>query len=186
MREGGDRAGGIAPEEKARLLAEAETPGSSISLVARKYGLSSSLLFRWRHHRDAGSLTGLKAGEPVVPESELQKLKAKVRELQQLLGQKTEEVEILRAGIEIGREEKLLSPAQLSKLEVKATARALGVSCSNLMEPRSPRRPRSRTWPRTKTPSTPSRPSPAAEVPTGTGEQPQSSIASAGARAWLR
>lgn len=104
-------------EEKARLLAEAETPGSSVSLVARKYGLSSSLLFRWRHHRDAGSLTGLKAGEPVVPESELQKLKAKVRELQRLLGQKTEEVEILRAGIEIAREKKLLSPAQLSKLE---------------------------------------------------------------------
>jgi transposase len=71
-------------EEKARLLAESEAPGSSVSLVARKYGVSSSLLFRWRQHRDAGSLTGLKAGEPVVPESELQKLKAQVRELQRL------------------------------------------------------------------------------------------------------
>ncbi len=105
------------PEEKARLLAEAEAPGSSPSLVARKYGLSASLLFRWRKHRDAASLTGLKAGEPVVPESEVQKLRAKVRELQRLLGQKTEEVEALRMGIEIAREKKLLSPAQLSKLE---------------------------------------------------------------------
>jgi transposase len=105
------------PEEKARLLAEAEVPGSSPSLVARKYGLSPSLLFRWRQHRDAGSLTGLKAGEPVVPESELQKLKARVRELQRLLGRKTEDVEILRQGIELAREKKLLSPALLSKLE---------------------------------------------------------------------
>jgi len=104
-------------EEKARLLAEAEAPGSSISVVARKYGVTPSLMFRWRQHRDAGSLTGLKAGEPVVPESEVQKLKAKVRELQRLLGQKTEEVEALRMGIEIAREKKLLSPAQLSKLE---------------------------------------------------------------------
>jgi transposase len=104
-------------EEKARLLAEADAPGSSVSLVARKYGLAPSLMFRWRQHRDAGSLTGLKAGEPVVPESEVQKLKAKVRELQRLLGQKTEEVEALRMGIEIAREKKLLSPAQLSKLE---------------------------------------------------------------------
>lgn len=104
-------------EEKARLLAESEAPGNSVSLVARKYGVSSSLLFRWRQHRDAGSLTGLKAGEPVVPESELQKLKAQVRELQRLLGKKTEEVEILRAGIEIAREKKLLSPAVLAKLE---------------------------------------------------------------------
>jgi transposase len=104
-------------EEKARLLAEADAPGSSASLVARKYGLSASLLFRWRQHRDAGSLSGLKAGEPVVPESEVQKLKAKVRELQRLLGQKTEDFEILKMGIEIAREKKLLSPAVLSKLE---------------------------------------------------------------------
>jgi transposase len=105
------------PQEKARLLAESETPGSSVSIVARKYGLSPSLLFRWRQHRDGGGLSGLKAGEPVVPESEAQKLKAQVRELQRLLGKKTEEVEILRAGIELAREKKLLSPAVLSKLE---------------------------------------------------------------------
>jgi transposase len=104
-------------EEKGRLLAESEAPGSSVSLVARKYGLSASLLFRWRQHRDAGSLTGLKAGEPLVPESELQKLRAQVRELQRLVGKKTEEVEILRTGIEIAREKKLLSPAALSRLE---------------------------------------------------------------------
>jgi len=104
-------------EEKLRLLTEAEAPGSSVSLVARKYGLASSLLFRWRQHRDAGSLTGLKAGEPVVAQSEVQQLKTQVRELQRLLGKKTQEAEILRDAIEIAREKKLLSPAALSKLE---------------------------------------------------------------------
>ena len=104
-------------EEKLRLLAEAEAPDNRVSLVARKYGLASSLLFRWRQHRDAGSLTGLKAGEPVVAQSEVQQLKAQVRELQRLLGKKTQEAEILRDAIEIAREKKLLSPTALSKLE---------------------------------------------------------------------
>ena len=103
--------------EKMGLLAEAESPGSSISLVARKYGVATSQLFRWRHLRDAGSLTGLQSGEAVVAESEAQKLRAQVRELQRLLGQKTEEVEVLRAAIRIAREKKLLSPAVLAKME---------------------------------------------------------------------
>jgi transposase len=103
--------------EKLGLLAEAESPGSSISLVARKYGIATSQLFRWRHLRDAGSLTGLQSGEAVVAESEAQKLRAQVRELQRLLGQKTEEVEVLRAAIRIAREKKLLSPAVLAKME---------------------------------------------------------------------
>lgn len=74
-------------------------------------------MFRWRQVRDAGGLSGLKAGETVVAESEVQKLKAQVRELQRMLGQKTEDIEIIRAAIEIAREKKLLSPAVLSKLE---------------------------------------------------------------------
>ncbi len=104
-------------KEKLRMLAEAEMAESSISLVARRYGLASSLLFRWRQLRDAGSLTGLQAGEPVVGESEVQRLKAQVRELQRLVGKKAEENEILRAAIELAREKKLLTPASLSKLE---------------------------------------------------------------------
>jgi transposase len=103
--------------EKLGLLAEAESPGSSISHVAKKYGIATSQLFRWRQLRDAGSLTGLQAGEAVVAESEAHKLRAQVRELQRLLGQKTEEVEVLRAAIRIAREKKLLSPAVLAKME---------------------------------------------------------------------
>lgn len=35
-------------DEKVRLVAEAAEPGMSVSLVARRHGVSPSLLFRWR------------------------------------------------------------------------------------------------------------------------------------------
>lgn len=103
-------------EEKLRLVAECEAPGSGVSLVARKYGISPSQLFRWRQLKAAGGESGLKAGEDVVPASEVQALKAQVRELQRLLGKKTQEAEILRDAVEVAREKKLLSPAALSSL----------------------------------------------------------------------
>ncbi|WP_161607123.1 transposase [Myxococcus xanthus] len=71
-------------EEKLRLVAECEAPGSSVFLVARKYGISTSLLFRWRQLKESGGVSGLQAGEAVAPESEVQALKAQVRELQRL------------------------------------------------------------------------------------------------------
>jgi transposase len=100
-------------QEKLSFLQEAEAPGSSMSAVARRYGISPSQLFRWRRFRDEGTLTSLGAGEAVVPESELRALQAQVRELQRLLGKKTLENEILREAIEIGRQKKLLSRSPL-------------------------------------------------------------------------
>jgi len=35
-------------EEKARLVAECDAPGSSVSLVARRHDLNTNLLFTWR------------------------------------------------------------------------------------------------------------------------------------------
>jgi transposase len=62
-------------EEKRRLLEESSVPGNSISSVARKYGLSPSLLFRWRRAFDEGALAGLSAEERVVPESDVKELR---------------------------------------------------------------------------------------------------------------
>jgi transposase len=103
--------------DKKRMLDEAAVPGESVSTIARKYGISPSLMFRWRKLREEGALAGLSADERVVAESELKQLKTQVRELQRLLGKKTQENEILRDAIELAREKKLLSPAALSKLE---------------------------------------------------------------------
>lgn len=88
-------------EQKLSLLEEAKAPGSSISAVARRYGISPSLVFRWKHMQDEGALAGLEADERVVAETEVKDLRAKVRELERLLGKKTMEAEILKEGIEL-------------------------------------------------------------------------------------
>jgi transposase len=96
-------------EERIRLLDEADQPGQNISTVARKHGISPSVMFRWRQLRESGAMTSLKADEELVPASEMRAARAKIRELQRLLGKKTEEVEILKEGLEYAREKKLLS-----------------------------------------------------------------------------
>jgi len=40
-------------EEKARIVAESLTPGASVSAVARRHGLMSSQIFRWRRMNGA-------------------------------------------------------------------------------------------------------------------------------------
>lgn len=96
-------------EQKAALLDEADRPGESIAVVARRHGLSASVMFRWRQLREQGATTGLKADEPLVPASEMKAARVKIRELQRLLGKKTEENEILHEALEIAREKKLIS-----------------------------------------------------------------------------
>jgi transposase len=97
------------PEQKRAFLDEASRTGNSISEVARRYGLSPSMLFQWKRAMDDATKKGLKANERVVPESEVKKLKARIRELERALGKKSMQVEILEEAIEIAREKKLLS-----------------------------------------------------------------------------
>lgn len=104
-------------EERVKLLAEGEQPGSSLSQVARRHQISPSVLLRWRHLRDTGGMTSIKAGEEVVPASEMEALKKQVKRLQRLVGEKDEELAVLKDAVEIMREKKLLSPAALAKLE---------------------------------------------------------------------
>jgi len=96
-------------EEKRAIVEEAAHPGMSISAVARKYGVHPNQVFRWRRLVEAGGLSAVGAGEDVVPASEVRGLKAKVRELERLLGKKTMEVEILKDALELAREKKLIS-----------------------------------------------------------------------------
>jgi transposase len=87
-------------EEKRQILREAEEAGNSMSAVARRYGLSPSLMFRWRRLRDEGALEGLDAEERVVAETKLRQLEVQVRELQRLLGKKTLENEVLKDALD--------------------------------------------------------------------------------------
>ncbi len=85
-------------EERIKLLDEADLPGESISTVARRHGISPSVMFRWRQLRESGAMTSLKADEELAPASEMRAARARIRELQRPLGKKTEEVEILNEG----------------------------------------------------------------------------------------
>ncbi|SRR5579883_51155 len=104
-------------DEKQALLKEAEEPGNSISAVARKYGVSASQLFNWRKQYQRGGQIAVRANDEVVPAAEHKAALARIRELERQLGKKTLESEILKEGIKIAREKKLISRSQLQHLE---------------------------------------------------------------------
>lgn len=99
--------------EKLRIVEESSQPGMSVSYVARQYGVAPTLLFRWRKLMSEGGKVAVQADEEVVSASENRALKKRVRELERLLGKKTMEVEILKEGIKIAREKKLISRTPL-------------------------------------------------------------------------
>lgn len=94
-------------EEKRRFVAEAMAAGSSVSLVARRNGISSSLLFRWRRLMEQAEQASLGADVRAVSTSETKQLRARVRELERLLGKKTLEAEMLKEELELTRSKKL-------------------------------------------------------------------------------
>ncbi|MGC8210099.1 IS3 family transposase [Ralstonia pseudosolanacearum] len=90
-------------QEKVAIVQETLVPGASVSAVARRHGVNANQVFGWRKQYQEGSLTAVKAGESVVPASELAAAVKEIRELQRLLGKKTLEVEILKEAVEWGR-----------------------------------------------------------------------------------
>ncbi len=99
------------PEEKARIVQDTYEPGASVSAVARRPGLAPNQLFTWRRLAAQGALSAVGHGEPVVPAAEVRNLRARIRELQRLLGEKTSEAEILEGALELARPKTLLSRA---------------------------------------------------------------------------
>jgi len=105
------------PEEKKAIVDETYLPAMSVSLVARKHGIAPNQLFSWRRAMENGALTGVGTEQRVVPESDLKKLQERVKRLERLLGRKTEEVEILKEAVRIGREKKLISRMPLQGVD---------------------------------------------------------------------
>lgn len=101
-------------QEKAALVKETYEPGMSVSLVARKHGISASQLFNWRKLEREGALVAVHSGESVVPASELAAARAQIAQLQRMLGKKTMEAEILREAVELAREKKWIARSPLS------------------------------------------------------------------------
>ena len=106
-----------APAEKKLMVEETYEPGHTVSYVARKYGISPAQLFNWKRQMENGALTAVDKEERVIPESELNKALERIKRLERLLGQKTEEVEVLKEAVRIGREKKLISRKPLPGVE---------------------------------------------------------------------
>ena len=96
-------------EQKLAVVAETMQPGMSISYVARRHGLSPSLVFRWRRLMTEGGQEAVRADDKVVPASDVRRLEERVRELERLLGRKTMEVEVLKEALELARTKKAIS-----------------------------------------------------------------------------
>jgi transposase len=95
--------------EKLRAVEELNAPGMTVSYVARKYGISPSLLFRWSKLMSEGGKQAIKADDDVVAAAELRDLKKRIRELERVLGRKTLENEILKEAVAVAHEKKLIS-----------------------------------------------------------------------------
>jgi transposase len=96
-------------EQKLAVVTETMQPGMSISDVARRHGLSPSLVLRWRRLMTEGGQQAVRADDEVVPASDVRRLEERVRELERLLGRKTLEVEILKEALELARAKKAIS-----------------------------------------------------------------------------
>jgi transposase len=96
-------------DQKLAVLAEAAQPGMSISYIARRHGISPSLLFGWRRRMTEGGKEAVRVDDAVVDSAEVRALEKRIRELERVLGKKTLENEILREALKVAQEKKLIS-----------------------------------------------------------------------------
>jgi transposase len=99
----------FATEQKLAVVSESMQPGMSISYVARRHGLSPSLVFRWRQLMSEGGKEAVRVDDDVVGANEVRRLEERVRDLERMLGRKTLEVEILKEALDLARVKKAIS-----------------------------------------------------------------------------
>jgi transposase len=103
----------LSAQQKLLIVQESFQPGAIIAEVARTHNVGVSSLVKWRKNATEGSLKSMKDDAPSVCAKEHKKLQKELRQLQRLLGKKTQQVEILREAIELAREKKLISQQPL-------------------------------------------------------------------------
>ena len=67
------------PEQKLEIVKQTNEPGSTVSMVARQFGISAVQLFQWRKAYLQGSMMAVGANETVVPASELQEAMRRIK-----------------------------------------------------------------------------------------------------------
>ena len=93
-------------QEKAQFVTMTMQSGS---YVARQYGITPSLLFKRKKLMQDGGVTAVEANDQVVSVSDDNSLLKKVKQLEQMLGRKTVEAEILKDALEIAQTKKYIS-----------------------------------------------------------------------------
>jgi transposase len=97
------------PEQKLEIVKQTHEPGSSVSMVARQFGISAGQLFQWRKAYLQGSLMAVGSNETVVPASELQEAMRRIKQLEGALGRKTLENEILKEAVDFAKAKKWIA-----------------------------------------------------------------------------
>jgi len=100
----------LTAEQKMILVHESYEPMKTVAEIARKYDIGVSSLVKWRTKALNGGLMSVNDTGPVMSHTEAKKLKKENKKLQQLLGKKMMQIEILQEMIALGREKKLISP----------------------------------------------------------------------------
>jgi transposase len=98
-----------AVEEKIRWVRRSMEPGMTISIAAREAGVAPSQLFTWKRLYLEGGLSAVGANESVVAASELQEAQRRIKQLEQALGRKTLENDILREAVDFAKSKKWLA-----------------------------------------------------------------------------
>ena len=97
------------PEQKLEIVKQTNEPGSTVSMVARQFGISAAQLFQWRKAYLQGSLMAVGSNETVVPASELQEAMRRIKQLEGALGRKTLENEILKEAVDFAKAKKWIA-----------------------------------------------------------------------------
>ena len=97
------------PEQKLEIVKQTNEPGSSVSMVARQFGITAAQLFQWRKAYLQGSLMAVGSKETVVPASELQEAMRRIKQLEGALGRKTLENEILKEAVDFAKAKKWIA-----------------------------------------------------------------------------
>jgi transposase-like protein len=124
-----------------RIVEESLQPGLSVSCVARQHGVAPNLLFRWRKRMGEGGGEAMRNDGRVVADGELRRLEERIRELEQQLGHKTLEVELLEEALAKTGAKKTDLAHQLvadRRFLMKLIADTLQVARSNLRPPMPP------------------------------------------------
>ena len=98
-----------AVEEEISWVRRSMEPGMTISIAAREAGVAPSQLFTWKRLYLEGGLSAVGANESVVAASELQEAQRRIKKLEQALGRKTLENDILREAVDFAKSKKWLA-----------------------------------------------------------------------------